>query len=278
MEIQNNNKILTFALMIIIAMIGFFIGYTISKPNNDNTPINNTQENETKTVSKKDSEKDWVYDAEYEKNVSVTSYKTYFGTYYVNDIIVPYLNIDSEYANTSNNEIKTIFDEAIDTYNKGVNDEITYIDECNYKSYINNNNLSVLLTYGIGATSKVQPKYYTYNINLTTGNKLSYEEAYKFAGFTSDNIESKVENAITNIMKEKLKGTKDPTKETGNGSYYPEGTNFDTYNTQSINNYKKTINDNTIKYFLDSNGKLNIIVTLVIPADAGEFDTIITID
>ena len=61
-------------------------------------------------------------------------------------------------------------------------------------------------------------------------------------------------------------------------TWFPDGTNFDTYNNQSINNYKNSVSNNTLKYYLSDNGKLNVIVKLIIPAGAGEFDTVITVD
>ena len=129
---------------------------------------------------------------------------------------------------------------------------------------VNNNNLSIVLTYGVGATDIVYPEYYTYNIDLKTGNQLSYEELYNIAGLNSSNINSKVEKAITKIIQDKL--TDD------------EKTNFNTYNDESINNYKNSVSNNTLKYFLSNDGKLNIIVKLSIPVGPGEFDTIITVE
>ena len=223
-------------------------------------------ENENKLVSKIDNTKDWVYDAEYTKNVTADSYTAAGGsTFYAKDIVVPYININSSYAGKANTEIKKVFNSAISTYNEGVSNKLDYVDECNYKKYNSNNNISVVLTFGVGATDVVHPQYYTYNINLKTGNELTYEEVYKIAGFSSNNIESKVETAITKFMKEKL-------------NFEPDKNNFDTYNNETIANYKKSINDNTLKYFLDNNGKLNIIVTISIPAGIRHWDEIIPVD
>lgn len=240
------------------------------KMNKISETISTSNSSSNDLVSKIDSTKDWVYDAEYTKNVNADSYSTYYETYYVKDIIVPYININSTYANNSNSDIKKVFDDAIKTYNTGANSKIEYVDECGYKKYINDNSLSVVLTYGVGATDVVHPKYYTYNIDLKTGNQLSYEEIYKIAGFNSSTITSKVEEAITKIMKEKMSSF--------SADNYPTGTTFDTYNNESINNYKNSINNNTLEYFLSDNGKLNVIVKLSIPAGTGEFDTIVTID
>lgn len=228
------------------------------------------KENNKATISKLDNNKGWVYDAEYTKNVITDSYSTVFDTYYSKNIVVPYININSSYSTASNSEIKNVFDDAITNYNKGVNDKLTYVSECGYKKYVNNKILSVVLTYSVGATDVVHPKYYTYNIDLKTGNQLTYEEIYSFAGFNSSNISLKVEEAITKIMKDKMSRFY--------SNNYPTGTSFDTYNNESINNYKNSIANNTLKYYLSDSGKLNIVVKLSIPAGTGEFDTIITVD
>lgn len=229
--------------------------------------INSSTETKT-TVSKLDDNKDLVCDAEYKKEVKAESYVAWDITYYSRDIVVPYININSTYASESNKEIKTVFDDAIKTFNEGVNDKTTYVDKCNYRKYTKDNCLSVILTYGTGATDVVIPDYYTYNFNLENGTELSYEDVYKICGFTESNIDSKVEEAITREMKEKLKDYGE----------YPKGTNFDTYNNQSINNYKKSVEEKTIKYCLSEEGKLNVVVVLNIPAGAGEFNTLITVE
>lgn len=59
---------------------------------------------------------------------------------------------------------------------------------------------------------------------------------------------------------------------------YPSGTNFETFNNESISNYKEAISNKTLNYFLSDNGKLNVVVKLSIPAGAGEFDTIIPVE
>lgn len=273
MDNQKKNTVLYVLIVILFVLVVVLGGYIIyDKTQNDkpSTPNDTLNTNTNNLVSKVYDAKDWVYDAEYSKNVSADSYSTGYNTYYSKDIVVPYINVKSSYADSSNSDIKNVFEDAIKTYNNGVSDKMTYVDECGYKKYVNNDSLSIVLTYGVGATDIVHPKYYTYNINLKTGNQLSYEEAYGVAGFNSSNINSKVESAITSIMQEKMSNF--------SSDNYPVGTNFDTYNNESINNYKNSVSNNTLKYFLSDNGKLNVVVKLSIPSGTGEFDTIITVD
>lgn len=210
-----------------------------------------------------DKTKELVYDAEYTSNVKAESYVTHFDeTYYSKDIIVPYININSEYATKSNNEIKNVFESAINAYNEGVDTGLVYIDECNYEKYESDKELSVLLTLGIGGTDVVDPEYYTYNINLDNGNELSYEDIYTLVGFTKDNIDEKVNTAISNELKEYLNG---------------DDIDISTYKDESINNYKESVTNNTLKYFLEDN-KLNIVVKLSVPVGKGSYNRIVELN
>ena len=285
MEEEKKDKklyiIISILSVIILLLVGYIIFDKVQSNNDDNNNKNAETETNTNTntnvntepktgnfVSKLDDSKDWVYDAEYKKDVKSESYVTMYNeTYYAKDIIAPFININSSYANSANKEIKEVFDAAILKYNEGVSDKRTYIEEFEYEKYINNNSLSVILTYGFGATDVVHPKYYTYNIDLETGNQISYTDLYTIAGFNTSNIDSKVEKAIAKKLQEELKDMN-----------YPKGTNFDTFNNQSISNYKKSVSNNTLKYFLSNDGKLNIVVNLYIPAGTGEFDKIITVE
>ena len=57
-----------------------------------------------------------------------------------------------------------------------------------------------------------------------------------------------------------------------------ENIDFDTYNKASIQNYRDSVNDDSIKYFIDEDEKLNVIVDLEIPVDKGTFNVVITIE
>lgn len=273
MEKKQNNNIHVAVEVILLAIIlglGIYIAYSkgLILTKEKTTGKGNEQQEEkvksTESVTKIYSDKEYIYDAEYEKKVNKNSYVIGNKTYYAKDIVVPFININSSYVTDANNEIKTVFDQAIAAYN----DESKYVDQCNYTKYIDGKTLSVILTYGEGSTDVIHPKYYTYNINLKDGKELTYEEVCNLLGI--ENVDSKVEAAVTTTMKEKLQNF--------SAENYEAGTNFDTYNNQSINNYKESVKNNTIKYFIAENKKLNVIVKLSIPAGTGEFDTIISVN
>ncbi len=276
---QSGKYIIGTIMLILIIFISCGTTYLITTNNINKTNPKNCPKcpsNEENNISDKetnikiDVDKDWAYDALYEKNVLADSYTTtYYETFYAKDIIVPYININSSSANKANQEIKKIFDNLIEFYNESVNNKTSAISDTNYKKISYKNTYSLLLTQKLGSgTDVATPTYYTYNFDAKTGEKLTFEDIYTRAGFTSDNIDKKVESAITNIMQEKLEDYKDS---------YPDKTNFDTYNNESFNNYKETLKNNTLKYYLTDDGKLNIIVSLSIPVGKGFFDTIINI-
>ncbi len=80
--------------------------YTNKNDKNDNT--------ETNQIKKIDNTKDWTFNANYDTQGLAESYETKSKEkYYLKDIVVPYLNIDSDYAKSANNEIKDVYDDAL---------------------------------------------------------------------------------------------------------------------------------------------------------------------
>ena len=204
---------------------------------------------------KLDSSKNWVYDAKYKLPTNKESYYGYTNhTKLINssDLIVPYVNIDSNDAEKVNTEIYNLYEKLIEKFNENLKNEIMFTI-VNYKFYVNDDIVSILITTETAGTDISVYDYYTYNFNLKSGKLLKYSEMNKF---------NDMNEKITDLIVNKL------------GEMY-SGDDFDFYKDKSISNYKATINDNSIKYFIED-GKMNIIVTLEMPIGRGKFDTIIT--
>ena len=219
-------------------------------------------------VSRIDSSKDWVYDATYEKNVVAESYVQEVGeaktTFYAKDIVVPYININSADANVANSEIKSIFDKIVSTYNKQ-----THHIKCGYEKYVNDTCISVYAANRMEVTDIGELDAYTFNIDLKTGKKMSYSDVYKSIGYNDNNIETKVEDAIATYMRNTM-------ADTYNKSYDEEAQRLVE---EAINNYKQSVKDNTIKYYLAENGNLRIIVKMrFMDGFGGGHYEVITID
>ena len=205
--------ILGIIVLILVLALGVCAGLLIS--GNGKKIINQIEEkivqnDENKTCKKIDESKDWVYDAEYlkeNKKIYQDSAKT--EEYAVNtdkDLVVPFININSEAAKTVNENIKALYEEYYAKYgtvSKSYSDmEYTVYEhyELDYEKYINDNILSVVITLHEGSvvvdggTGGGTFTKYTYNFNLDTLNEATLDEMAKKCGFDSgDEVTKKVE-------------------------------------------------------------------------------------
>lgn len=217
-----------------------------------------------------DEDKDLVYDAEYTYgNLEGKSYTAEDGEKYsIEEIKVPFINIDSSDAEKANKEIKTIFEEAAKIFEKELEGEKSAYVTAKYEMYENDEKLSITIKTELEKfESFPNIVYYTYNFDLTDGSKLSYEDIYNIANISESEIDEKVEEAITEELEYRWKGLAE--------GYEDE---LDEYTEKTIENYKKSVSNNTIKYFLDEEQKLNIMVALEAPTLDGTFEAVITIE
>lgn len=207
------------ALMVIVLLlvlaVGVLAGVMISGKNKpefvrqiENKVTNKEDEKESKKI---DESKDWVYDAEYKKEnkkIYQDSAKTEeYASNSDKDLVVPYINIDSDYAKKINDNIKALYDEYYAKYGTSLttpfSDEYKCYNryELKYDKFLNDNILSVIITLHEGAvvvdggTGGGTFTKYTYNFNLDTLNEASLDEMAKKCGFESENeVKEKVEN------------------------------------------------------------------------------------
>ena len=284
MDNKKNNTLLIVLLVIFVLIslaLGSFVFYDKVLKNHINSPIENLNNRDyddddfddyyddddnynyngnNNYISKINPTQNWIHDAQYEKNVLANSYDTY----YAKDIIAPFININSNDATMVNEEIKGVFDEAINRYNEGVENKTSFVT-INYEKFIDNNIASVNFWYGKGGTDVIRPDYYTYTFDLTTGKIMSFEELYQKFNFNRNQVDMKIKEEIT-----------DEVNDIFEDSFRNE--NSTNYINESINNYEKNLEDNTLKYFVNNDGELCIIARLSIPAGTGYQDTILEID
>lgn len=173
---------------------------------------------------------------------------------------MPYINIDSEDAKKVNQEIYKIYEDLIEFYNLQVKNQHLVEISVSYKSFINNNILSVIITTTKGVPFPMK-EFYTYNFDLENGNLLSYEDIYKSLGYTKENIDNNVAESISDIIVQ----------------YYNSIDECKFEINHSMDIYKKNISNNNIGYFIDDNKKLNIISNLYHRGQTGGNQHLITI-
>ena len=259
-----------------------------------NNKTNNLESKNNSTSIKIDNNKDYVYDADYKYNnkyykygenkdgnkivvddkvtnkeikstaeSQIADFDVYENVQYLKDLKVPFININSDDAKKVNKSLEKLYITTAKSFDLNATyDENGPLSRfvLNYKFYINNDILSVAIVDGGQATYIWLFNYYTYNFDLKTGKLLTYKDIYTKVGIKENEIENKVEQVIINKQKEIMK----------DDDYFE--TNFETFKNESITNYKNSIYNNTLQYYLDENNKLSIITTFSVPAGSGEYD------
>ena len=195
-----------------------------------------------------DKDKTYVYDAVFDTGNLVSSYTKQYGVFYLSDIVMPFINIDSSDAVIANNNIKDIYNELLKTYEKGISDSFTFVEYADYEYYINDDLLSLYITYGISTQSGSVPNTLTYNFNLNNGKLVKFNKATKYMGVKD--IDKKVKGEI---------------KKTVDG-FISDSSKKDYYINKAYDNY---LNSEEIMYYYDSNGDLNIVLEFIVPYDSG---------
>lgn len=244
---QKSNKGLIVLIVILILMVLGLSGYLVydkfmdkeEPPAVNETTNNNIQtDNSNKKVLKKDESKDVVYDYAYDKTSEKISK-------------MPYININSVYADSINKKIEDIIknDEYTIENNTLKSTSPTGGAWITYKSFINDNILSIIL-YEDFIASNNSHKYYSYNIDIYTGEEVTNKDLVKLKNINESDFEAK----LSNTFKEAYPFDK----------YYPEsqyGNEGKDFATQMYNKTTELQNcsiDNPM--FLNENGELMVVL------------------
>ena len=184
-------KFLVFIIVILLIVISGGIGWYFGKEgklfNNNN---NNTIE-ETKISKKIDESKPWVYDAEYGKDKAIKTIEPWNNEVNPNskdDLVVPYININSTAAEKANKNIKELYEKMYEEYASNAGDSGKRGCSLNYKFYENENILSVIIdaSYFVVPGGAGNCPIYVYNFNLDTLETATLKEMAVLCGFNSE--------------------------------------------------------------------------------------------
>ena len=196
-------KISKILITIIISTV-LIISVVLIVVTNSNSKNNTESRIEQEHIQRKVNEtKEWVYDADYgfDNKVLKNQYNDREVFYSNEELIAPYININSKYADIVNNEIKEMY---IDEYNKFANIGYgRYYSNIKYSFFYNDDVLSVTIINKTGLLDAgAKLKYTIYNFNLNTLDKASLEDCYKAAGYTSkEQLDLSIETTISNEIK-----------------------------------------------------------------------------
>ena len=174
------------------------------------------------------------------------------GTWYLSNLKVPYINIKSEDAYIINSSLKKLYLNYAKKFDNCASESSCSLI-LTYKTYIYDNILSVIV---IDSTKENDPwllNYQTYNFNLDTGSLLGYNSVLAKLGY------SKIDTLST--IKNKIKGYLDSTYNNLDlNNCKDEDDKNDTCYNISNKLLEDSINNNSLLYFVNNNGNINVIV------------------
>lgn len=300
-KISLTTAILLFVIFLLLLVIVCGAVYFANK--ND---INKVGKTEKKLSEKSVSE--LVTDAEFDYNTGIESFsysieniytkKTETYVYEKNSTEIegvdlktskfPRVNINSAYAGQINTETEKLFEKYMNEFknrikNLRVTESITDKDEkdqqryIGYSSYVKNN-VVTYSTYKNGDVLSIVIKegpfenvgdiYTTYNIDLNTGNQADFTNICNKLGVET----TQIRNSLYKQMEEVIK--KEFYDYPNDGDYTEEYNNYLEENKKLIN---EAVFDNTTKFFVDNNNKLNIIFTISHNAGKGTMECVFTV-
>jgi len=182
------------------------------------------------------------------------------------DIVVPYINIISKDVKRINIELHKLYEELINQYNKNLIEGISYT-LVEYESYINNNILSVVVWTERAGTSLPIYQYYTYNIDLNTGNLLGYDDVLSKIDLNRDSALELVGNVLSDYIHNIC------------GNEYCNSGNFtyEMFYNLSRTMYLDKVTEGSLNYFLKDN-QLYVVLNPQFPAQSSGFDKLFNIN
>ena len=217
----------------------------------------------------------YVYDAQYTPNgIKADNYSTNDGTEYnISDIVLPYVNMNSDDAKDINSEIEILYNKCVEEFKVCSQNENSFI-KSDYETFITSNIYSILITIQRGEEENSENEYIAYNFDVISGTKLDYNQVCYIAGITnaSDSIRECIDNledfesyylvvdrnnsqADVTIRKTEILENKE----------------------EIYTNYQQDLLNNEIVYFLDNNLKLNISLKIVLPDSEESYRKIVTV-
>lgn len=279
-------------LVIIILGLGGYVVYDKVLSTGNQNKGNNSKDDKSNSIKIEDS-KEYVYDAEYKYDNKYAEYERGFtdgseekrtidlygipveftyNTQRLEDLKVPYININSYDAGNANGELKELYMKVAKNFDScAFEAESDSAPSCSqiltYRTYQYNNILSVVVIDSIQATSKWVLNYNIYNFDLKTGDKIDYNEMLSKLrlekNVTFDALKQDAKNEMdefvskTNFSEELSKACHYGNDENGNSKYGTDNCYEITYQL-----LQKSIDENKILFFVDNDGNLNVMAIL----------------
>jgi hypothetical protein len=284
---NGKNIIIILLIVIVVALVALCVYYKLKLDAADSKDNVTSNEPKVEESIKIDDSKDYVYDATYSYSNKYTEYNAWevgddsiehlsdFGidveyhsnTQYLKNLIVPYININSDDAKNANKTLKELYEKYAKQF-----DECGELAESRdngpsctqiltYRTYSYNNILSIVVIDSSQSTSAFRLNYTIFNFDLKTGKKLSYSELLSKLGYD----ESESQSDIKALIKKKLPNLPGNDNDKFPNSCYDKNGNFTNCYDLSYSLFDDSIKDGSTLAFSDNDGRLNIFVYLPLP-------------
>ncbi len=218
---KKNSKGLIFTIIIMSAMLVLLSSYVVYENffEKDVTKINKVYEN-----------RDWVYVKE-----TKTTRDDYICSQSAANTMLPQINLTNTDAQKYNQELETIY---LNTETKNV-----YINS--YKSYLNSDILSFVLTEGY-TWCDGSPLITSINFNVKTNKKMTLEDILNIKKMSLDTFKNKL-NIIIDKYYDDYKN---------DSQKNPDGY----YDIKDVNNTKNNVNYDNLNLFINEDNNISVII------------------
>ena len=147
----------------------------------------------TKNIKKKEDNKDVVYTLKTENQKETNKYNI--------SATIPKINIDADYADKINAQIKANYADKIENIIEGKNENETDYS-VTYKAYLNGDLLSLIIKETIREGKNTQAvKIKTYNYNLNNNTEVSILDLVDAKGYTQKNLQKEIDAELKDLEK-----------------------------------------------------------------------------
>lgn len=180
--------------------------------------------------------------------------------YSLKNIVLPEFLFETDDAKKANQEIKALYETLSKEFKGALIGEQNSFVETWYDAIRAKGFLSVKLTVQRIQNEVEKYEYITYVFDLDNLELIEFEKLTKKLDLLEAEVEAKVEEGIKNLKEFKKLKEED----------LPKGKSIDDYVKDTLKNYKEAKKDNSLIYYVDAVGRVNIIIPVELPNAEGD--------
>ncbi len=260
--VNKKNKVLTLLTLILV------VALVLPACSNDPGTKNQGGGSSFTPVAKVDPSKPYVYDGNFDTENLGEKYTKSMNPPVPVVLSFPVINIDSEYAQLLNGEIQHNMGIALDILDECIREKDYFYTDASFEYYEHGKVLSVVIKQVFYGSIVPTPSYYTYNIDLETGDYYETKDFVEDLGYgTMEDFRASCREAIVEKSLKK-KNSGDPAYE----DFYRAdlGANLHMF----YEDFSYELN----QFYIDGSGTINLVMTMMdSPSSIGAFKEVMPI-